>query len=309
MQGLPLYTTTGGVLAALVIFKQNTIWQLTGDIATSNLQINQLSGSIGTQAPRSVASSPYGIYFMAADGVRNITLAGAVSEPDNNIALPFINALYPSRVAGTYSADIYRLCVQNSIVAGTPFQDYYYHAKYDEWSGPHTFRVDHAIVYLNDFLVVNNSASASIWQSFSAQGRNSTGNTFIENGVQLTWSFISSPMTDLKNLYANCAVRTTLDIDQPATGDIFTFQAIDAFNGVLATAFIRMGTNLAIWGTFNWGASLWGAVQSGLSPITIPWSNPIIFDKLIFCASGNSSLTLRLGSIFVGYERLRYSKQ
>ena len=312
LSGLPLYTTSGGVLAALIAFKGFSIWQITGDSATGApvaLAINQLSGSVGTVAPRSTAITPDGIYFMANDGCRQINLAGQVSEPDSDLALPFIYAVYPSRVAGAYNADIYRVCVQNTNTPGSPYEDYYYHRKYKSWSGPHTFRVDCAVPYQNDFIVFNNSIPASMWQAFTVQNQNAQGNTFVENGTQLYWTYQTAPITDTGNMYENCAVRSTLDIGFPAAGLALVFQGSDENGGVVAQANFTTPSIGSIWGAFVWGAASWGAQQFGLKPQIIPWTNPLIFNKLIFKATGQSALGLKLGSLYVGYQRLGYLGQ
>ena len=307
--GLPLYTTTGGVLQALIAYKQFSIWQVTGDAALNNLVINQLSGTVGTAAPRSVASAPAGQYFMAPDGIRVINLVGEVSEVDPDLALPFIYAETPSRVSGAYNADIYRLCTQNTNVTGAPFQVYHYAEKYNGWTGPHSFREDLAVAYLNDFVVFNTDVPATMWEAFTVQNQNSQGNTFVENGTQLTWAYETCPMTDDGNMYLNCTIRSTLDLALPGTGDTYLFQAADVNVGTVAQASVMTPLSEAIWDAFNWGdGTLWGAAQYGLQPITIPWTKPPIFNKLVFSASGNSALGFKVGSVYTGYEKLNYMK-
>lgn len=304
---LPEYTSSTGVLQALLAFKPFLIGQITGDIALGTLALNTLSDSIGTSAPRSVAVSPIGVGFMANDGIRYIRLTGEVSEINPDLALPFIYALYPSRVAAGFNADTYKICTQNAHKLGAPYEEYCFNIKYSAWTGPHSFRVDCYTAYSNDFIVCNNAIPASLWQSFSVQNHNSLGASFVENGAQLMWGYQTAPMTDTGNMYANCTIRTTLDLALPATGDIYLFQAIDVNNGVVAQAQIQTPLSEGIWNAFNWGdGTLWGAAQYGLEATTIPWTQPPIFNKLVFQGSGNSSLGLKLGSLYVGYEKLRY---
>lgn len=310
LQGLPLETTSGGILQALLVFKDFSIWQITGDAATSDLAINQLSGNVGTSAPRSVVSTPIGVAFMASDGVRVVSLTAQVGEPNADLAVPFIFALYPSRVCAAFNADTYRICVQNANAIGNPYQEYQYSLKFQGWTGPHTFRSDCMTPYNNDFIVVNNALPATMWDSYSVQGHNSSGNTFIENGTQLQWDYATVPMTDTNNMYANAAVRTTLDMSLAATGDTYLFEAEDESSAVLAIANIKTPLSQAMWNAFNWGdGTLWGSAQYGLIPQTIPWTQPLIFNKLIFNGSGNSALGLKIGALYVGYEKLGYLKQ
>lgn len=305
--GLPEYQSTGGILQALIVFKAAFIQQITGDSATLNLVQNDIKGVPGTSAPRSVATTPNGIFYMANDGIRQVNSIGQVSEPDDDIAIPFIYAQVPSRVAAAYNADTYRICTQNANAVGTPYQGYYYNMRRKGWTGPHTFQDDLLVPYSNDFISFNNTIPGTMWQSFTVQGHADEGNTFIENGQLLTWEYQTSPMTDQDNMYANCAVRSTLDMALPATGSTYQFQASDEARGALAIANIVAFNSEAIWGSFDWGdGTLWGATQFGLGPQIVPWTNPLIFNKLVMSASGNSSLSLKLGAWYVGYEKLNF---
>jgi hypothetical protein len=308
--GLPLYTTSGGVLQALIVFKANFIQQITGDSATMDLAQNEISDSIGTSAGRSIVETPQGIAFMANDGIRKIDLSAQLSEPNPDLAIPFIFAVTPSRVCAAFNADTYRICVQNGQKTGTPYEGYYYGMKQDAWVGPHSFRDDCLVSYGNDFITVNNSIPATLWQSFSVQGHLNQGNTFIENGTQLTIEYTTCPATDLQNMYANCAIRSTLEIALAGTGALFTFQALDVSNGVLGQANITAPTAGGIWNAFNWGdGTLWGAQAFGLRPISIPWTQPLIFNKLISQVRTDSALGLKFGSWYHGYKRLNFLMQ
>lgn len=310
--GLPFFTTSGGTIQALIVFKQYSIWQITGDASTSNLTVNQLAGTVGTDAPRSVVATPDGVLFKAVDGIRNINLSGEVSEPNPDLAIPFIYALYPSRCCASFNADTYRICVQNNApgVVGTPYQDYHYNIKLNAWTGPHTFRYDSIVPYMNDFVEFNNSVPATMWQAFSVQDHNGQGNTFVENGTQLDWSFQTQPMTDNNNMYTNGAVRSTIDLALPENGGVFTFQAIDANGGVIAQGSYASNFVEAIWDNFDWGdGTEWGVQQLGLQPYTVPWTRPLVFNELIFQVSGQSSLGFKIGALYIGYEKLGYLKQ
>lgn len=310
LMGLPEYTSSSGVLQALIVFKAFSIWQITGDIATSDLALNNLIGTVGTSAPRSVCITPEGINFMAVDGIRNVTLVGEVSEINADLAIPFIYAEHPSRVSACFNSDMYRICTQNSNVLNAPYQEYHFNYKYDAWTGPHTFRHDMAVAFSNDFIEFNNALPATMWKAYAVQNHLSEGATFIENGAQLGWIYQTVPMTSLGNLYTNAAIRSTLDLALPSTGDTYLFQGIDTNGGVVAQASIITPLNEAIWDAFDWGdGTLWGAAQFGLEPITIPWTQPLIFNKLVFQGSGNSSLGLKMGALFTGYEPLGYMKQ
>lgn len=307
LAGLPEYTTSIGVLQALLAFKNYSIWQITGDAALQSLSLNEVIGTIGTDAPRSVQTTPQGVTFKALDGIRNVDLSGGVSEVDLDLSTPFIYAQNPSRVASCFNAGVYRICTHNAYKTGAPFEDYHYTYKIQAWTGPHSFRYSLAVAYANDFIVFSDNLPGTMWYAYSVQNHDASGNTFIENGVQLTWVYQTSSMTYAGNMYANAVVRTTMEFLSPSNGDVYTFQALNESNSVLAQAFVSTPFSEAIWNSFNWGDGiLWGSNLTGLIPRIIPWTQPPIFNRLAVRAMGNSALGLIVGALYNGYERLNY---
>ncbi len=303
---LPVGTTSQGIIQGLLLYKINQVYLLTGDAITLDLSINLLSTSVGTAAPRSVVSTPDGVAFMALDGIRVINFFGVMSEPNKDLAIPFIYAVTPSRVAAAFNSNVYRICVQNGVAVESPYQDYWYHLDRKAWTGPHSFRYDTIIPLNNDFALSSNGIAGKMWSSFVVQGHQGTGVTFIENGVSLSWDYTTSPMTDLGNMYANCANRTTIEIATPAGGQSYSFIAQNESDTVLSTATITEPNGEAIWGHFNWGEANWGASQSGLIPVTIPWISAVVFNRLSIMGTGPSSLGFKISSLHLGYKQLKY---
>lgn len=301
-----------GILQGLLTFKLNRIGMITGDPVLQNLGEQLLSISVGTAAPLSVVPTPDGVRFMANDGIRHINYLALISEPDDDLAVPFINAVTPSRVCAGYNADVYRICVQNGAAVSSPFQDYWYNLRRKTWTGPHSFRYDQVIAVgkstadTNDFALASNAIPGKIWDSYVVQGQGGSGNTFIENSVQLTFNFLTPPMDDLGNVYANCMQVATLDLAVPEEGQVYNFTARDQNGAGLTTATLMEALNEAVWGSFLWGAATWGASTSGLSPTTIPWISSAVFNRLAIGFTGNCSLGLEIGSLHIGYKKLNY---
>lgn len=302
---LPVSNTSQAIVQGLLAFKSNKIYLITGDVTTSNLGSNQLSTSVGTMAPRSVVPTPQGVWFMANDGIRKINFLGMVEGPDEDLAMPFIYAVQPSRVCAAFNENIYRICVQNGNAIGSPYQDYWYDLRRKGWTGPHSFRYDVIVPLGTNFALASNSITQTMWNSYAVQGA-AGGSSFIENGTQLLFNYLTTPMIDLENLYANSANRCTMDIAAPASGQTYNFTAQNESGGTLAIASITEPNSQAIWGNFNWGASNWGAANTGLIPITIPWNQAVVFNRLALQVAGQSALEVKLGGFNVGYKRLNY---
>lgn len=303
---LPVSTTSQAILQGLLAFKTSKIYLITGDPVTMNLGSNQISASVGTSAPRSVVPTPEGVKFMANDGIRTINFWGAVGEPDTDLAIPFIYALTPSRVAAAFNADTYRICVQNGQLTTNPYQDWWYNLAKSCWTGPHTFRYDQAVAIDNDFILSNNALPKQVWYSYSVQGHGGLGVTFTENGVALAFTYQTSPMDDLGNMYANLCTRTTIELAVPSEGQTYSFIAQNESGTALATASFTEASGEAIWGSFNWGSALWGASQSGLAPVTIPWPSSLVSNRFVMVAGGPSALGFKIGTLHLGYKRLNY---
>lgn len=309
---LPVGTTSEGIIQGLILFKLTTTYLLIGDeIANVSgvgqpLALNQLSSSVGTGAPRSAVSTPEGVRFMASDGMRVINFFGVMSNPDPDLAVPFINAVTPSRVAAAFNSNTYRICIQNGASIGSPFQDYWLNLLRRSWTGPHTFQYDLAIPLGNQFVLASNILPGKLWNSFAIQNYAGLGNTFVENGVQLSWIYETCPMTDLDNIYANNADRMTVELALPSEGQTYNFIAQNEDGNLLATANITAPTGATIWGSFVWGAANWGSGASGLKGITAPWDQTVVFDKLTVKGSGFSALDFKIGSLQIGYKRLNY---
>lgn len=175
-------TTSQAVIEGLMVFKQNYITQITGDSALSTLASNLVSDDIGTVAPRSIGLCPDGMRFATVDGIRMIQLSGTLSDPDPDLALPFIYSLYPTRMSAAFNNNTYRICTQNASPSaiGAPIQEFWRDLKRKGWTGPHTFEQDLVLPYKSTFVIFSNLFAPSIWQSDVVQ--NNTDN-FSEVGA------------------------------------------------------------------------------------------------------------------------------
>jgi hypothetical protein len=160
--GLPLYNQLGGIIESLIAFKGSTImYQVTGDFAsTSNpLALNTLNVATGTLAPNTICTTPFGMAFVAPDGLRLVTLQGGVSDPIGNngqgVTIPFKNAIAPSRMCAAFNQNVIRITVQNGANAVQQFQEYWYDFNLKIWTGPHSFPVALIKPWKNTFIAAN----------------------------------------------------------------------------------------------------------------------------------------------------------
>lgn len=299
----PLITSVQGIIQSLAVFKTNTIALITGDDAQGNLAINIISSSVGNRSARTIAPTPKGLMFMADDGVRLLSQDGTLAEPNPDLKLPFIHALTPSRASGMYNNNIYRISVQNGNANGSPIEEYWYDFRISGWTGPHTFIQNLSVPYLGTFVAFNNTLAPGLWISDVVQSGTSV---FTENGSPMTFLERTSPMPDGDTLYVNSVVLSVADLVLPHIAQSYTFVAIDVNNGVLSQATLATLASGAIWNGFDWGTEIWTPTSYGMERYNIPWTEPLVFTRLVMQMTGLSNAGFKIGKLTTGYQPLKY---
>ena len=307
-------TATQGILSALVAFKPNSIWQITGDwnyggsTTGGNLALNQLTASIGCSAPRTIQPTPAGIMFMAVDGVRTIPpLSMIVSEPQPDVVFPFFNCTTPSRACAAYAADTYRISLDTITTTDTLGRfEYWYPLKIGKWSGPHTFPADTIASFGNSFVLAVNSIGATIWQSNTY----TTGSdSFTENGTALTVNMTSSLINPDPPMAEKAAVEMTVSAVYGTS--TYTVQMLDSQNNLINQATLSPVSTPATWGGSGlvWGAPglVWGAAPYNASVSALSFSAPLVFKTCQIVLTGASGYYFRLGRFDFRYEALQYT--
>lgn len=295
---MPLTTAVQGIIQSLAIFKANACALVTGDQTDNNLTMNTISSSIGTSAPRTVVPTVRGVTFMAVDGIRKLMHDGTIEEPYKDLTIPFTYAITPSRASAAFSNNTYRITVQNGAVTGQPFQEFWFDFMMNGWTGPHTFTPDMAVSYGSDFVVFDNSNPNKLY--FSEVTQSSTS-TFVENGTAMTFTYRTAPLPDDGGVYENSCIISVLDMQLPNNGSTYSFIASDVNRGVIGQATIQAPIIGAIWGLFNWNFAPWIPFSYGLDRYNIPWTQPLVFSRLILQGTGPSNLGFKIGKLTVGY--------
>lgn len=310
---LPLNTqVTGGIIQALIVFKQSTAYQITGDAAsTSNpLTINGLNVNVGTLSPNAIATTSKGLAFIAIDGIRVIEFNGNISDPvgfaGGGVTAPFINIQMPSRAAMACNADTLRIALETSGVQGITNAEYWYTISRACWSGPHTCNSALLQPYANTFITTLAGVNAKLWQSDSVQ---SSSSTFVENGAQLQFNWQTSVMPDGQMMAENNLLECTINMVSSSNNATYGVQFITSDGTVLDTVPVSLNSGGAQWGTAVWGSFEWSTSITGLSPVPINWHNPIVFRKGAISVTGNSYLGFKIGDMFTRMEQLGYLQQ
>lgn len=326
----PFTNVLGGIASALIVFQGTSfIQQVTGDPTTSNLSTQLITHGTGTFAPNSIDVAPnIGLLFISADGLRIINLQGVVSQAlgtqGDGVALPFINAQFPTRMTGAWNVDTYRIAVETSTTPSTIWdqftwgaalwgagaivtQEYWFNTKLNIWTGPHTF--PSTLITANpvgsNFIVSSLSAGPGLWTS-DAIG--DAADSYTELGHLLTCSATTSLMPDNQAMAMNCLAGQSTAIGFASSGGMTANVTFTRENGqTLDTVTIPVaGQQEAIWGSFIWGSANWGAVASKFAQYGVYWNQTLTFKQGQIGVSFMAGPGNLLGNIYLRIEPLGY---
>jgi len=336
LAGLPIQTTSSGILSILTVFKSTQVWQVAGDPTTNNLALNYISLTTGTNSPRTVVLSTAGIYFLSTGGpyiintlglLVPLTKGGDNSDPD--VQTPFINAITPTRWAGSYNSSIYRCCGPTSIRGQTQTNDYWFDEHKRRWTGPHSFAYDCASA-LGGYFVLTSANNPGLL--CRGQPNQTLSSVFTDLGSAYNVSVLSSTFPKSGEMSQKQVTESQVELGGLPTGALYTVTAQDEQGAVLATATINV-TLAELWGAFTWGdgtlwgnglpiwgaGGLWGSIAQGGSeyhwtsaqptaPHTypIPWAAPFVFDKMQLLITAVASATVQIGTFYARYQQTGY---
>lgn len=306
LAGVPLTSQlTGGVQQSMTVFKgAESLTQITGDALTGDLKQNAVAGSVGTLAPLSIAQTPLGTAYMAVDGLRILGLSGTVSDPigtgGTGVVQPFLNALYPSRMCAAYAENVYRITVQNGADPVLPFYEYWFDFKSKVWTGPHTCATRMVTAYPTgaSFLIAPLAVN-SVLQKSDVLPKSSS--TFVENGVQLSWTYETSLLPDNQLGAYNRVLQGSLACAL-ATTDAVSVSVVDDTGQTLTSTGIFGSTGgTYYWGSAVWGSALWGGAAIYLRELPMKWPTPILFRQARFVAAGSSAAGQVISNLYFKY--------
>jgi hypothetical protein len=309
--GLPIQTTSSGVIAALIAFKAKQVWQITGDTATNNLSQNFISLTIGTASPRSVAQSPQALYFAGSAGPYFIDPFGAlrpltktIQEPDPDIQVPYVNCTQPTRVAACYSGSIYRICIPTVINGQESTNDYWFDEHRRRFTGPHSFAYDCASPNGNDFILTSALNPAKLIDSQSVPN---LGTVFTDLGVQLLPILLSSTFPKTGHMTQKQVVESTQELSASGGNVSYSITAEDEQGNTLGSVAVQVVPGGGLWGSVVWGAFVWANSRNIPHVYSLPWSTPLVFKKMAIDIRAVATASLQIGTHYARYQDTGYT--
>ena len=317
LSGLPVQTTTAGVVSALLAFKGTQIWQITGDAAvTGSLALNYLSLNIGTSCPRSVAPSPLGTFFAGPDSAYVISpfgavmpvtgqMSGAGSQPD--LRQPFGYVTNPSRVSGAFAGNIYRLCIPTIIDGASGIYDYWFDTRRLRWNGPHTFNYDCASSAGNYFVLSGQGSGA---QLFASNPFPTTTTLYTDNGATYLCDMVSADLPKHDEMAMKQVVESTIELSSTGSANTYGITAFDDKANYMASTSVTTAQAGGVWGSNHWGdGTKWVGRINQPYTYKIAWSIPLVFNKLAIEVSCPGAAGVSIGTFFARPQKTGYTLQ
>ncbi|WP_175845334.1 hypothetical protein [Burkholderia arboris] len=238
--GLPIQTTTAGVIGALVVFKASQVWQITGDPTTNNLALNYISLTTGCVAPRSIVQGPFGIFFAGVDAPYILNFLGTLvplsSRPGTDfpadLQVPFQNTTQASRISASFAGNIYRVCVPTLIQGIQQTNDYWYDIRRKRWTGPHSFSYDCASQYGESFVLSSAAQGAALFVSTTIPSSNSS---YLDAGASFMCHLRSSDFPKTGHMQQIQVVESTIELGATGTSVVFNLTALNDQNNTIAS--------------------------------------------------------------------------
>lgn len=304
LAGLPAQTLTGGVVAALIAFKGSQVWQITGD--TTTLAVNFISLTVGCSAPRSVAQSPLGVLFAGPDSAYMINPLGALVPLGQELRQPFNYMTTPTRCAGAFAGNIYRLCMETIVDGISGTYDYWFDTKRMRWNGPHTFTYDCVSAAENYFYLSSPTINGKLFKSSPIPF---TGTLYTDNGATYYSDLVSAQLPKHDEMAMKQIVETTIELGSsiPWSYNVNLFN--DSGNYLISQGMTTSQSG-SVWGSNIWGdGSRWTSVSRAPITYRIPWAYPVVFNKLAIEVVALASQTVSLGSTIFRVQKTGYLLQ
>ena len=315
LSGLPVQTTSAGVVSALLAFKGTQIWQITGDAAiTGSLSLNYLSLNIGSACPRSIAPSPLGTFFAGPDSAYVVSPFGAVMPVTGEMAgpgaqphlrQPFGYVTIPTRVAGAFAGNIYRLCMPTIVDGQSGIYDYWFDTRKLRWNGPHTFNYDCASSAGNYFVLSGQGSGA---QLFASNPFPTTTTVYTDNAATYICDMVSADLPKHDEMAMKQVVESTIELSSTGAANVYGITAFDDKANYLASTSVTTNQAGGIWGANVWGdGTKWQGRINQPFTYKISWSIPLVFNKLAIEVTCPAAAGVSIGTFFARAQKTGYT--
>jgi hypothetical protein len=277
--------------------------------------LNYLSLNVGSASARSIVPSPLGTFFSGPDSAYLVTPFGGVTPVSFNegsnvtpdLRQPFGNVLTPSRVAASFSGNIYRICLPTVVDGVSGTYDYWFDVRKKRWNGPHTFIYDCASSDGEGFFLSGIGSGAKLFNSDTTSDSTST---FLDNGAQYFIDMLSSDFPKKDEMAMKQIVESTIELSSTGSAVTYSLLAYDDKNNILDTTGVTTYAQGSIWGANLWGdGSKWTATLNRVITYQVYWNKPLVLNKMAIELTTTASSAIAIGTFYVRYQKTGYLLQ
>jgi len=223
----------------------------------------------------------------------------------SDVSSPFRNAITPSRIAGCYVSQIYRICM-DTINKGVSVSgaDYWFDTRKRRWNGIHSFAYD----CIDGYQTISFSRARPFPESFSSPRRIRTraASTPTTGGLYLSRYLLVH--AKVEEMSEKQIVESTIELTYlAAPGVSYTVSGLDDQGAALDAVAINTYQPGSLWGGFLWGVGLWSSVFKIPHVFNIPWEAPLVFQKFSLQVSVPATQGVGIGTAYMRYQKTRYT--
>lgn len=322
LSGLPITTTSSGVVGALVAFKPSSIWQITGDSSITNnpLSLNYLTLTTGCIAPRSVVPTSFGIVFVGIAGPYLLSFLGAVAPLNNtlggpaaaDIQQPFQNTTSPTRIAAGFQGNTFRVCVPTLMATGAATNDYWFDLYRLRWNGPHTFTYDCVSTVSSSatgsFFVLSSADNPGALFRSLTQPQSGITLEYDDLGVALATVLKSASFPKTGHMFEKQVVESTIELSSTGIAVSYNITAQNDMGNAVGNALVQTQNVGGIWGSNTWGdGTLWASPQNTPHVYNVYWAAPVVFKKIVLNIGATANNALSIGTFYARYQDCGYT--
>lgn len=316
LSGFGMFSNTlGSIIQCLIAFQGDSqAWQIQGDPSfTAGLTNNGLLAGVGTLSPLSICQTPYGLAFVAPDGVRILDTSANFSDPiggdGQGVAIPFLYAVTPSRTVAAYNQGVYRITVQNGNDPNEAFQEYWLDMVRKIWTGPHSF--PYAVIAPmqhedNAFIGAGVGIAGKLWHSDVNPDASSS---YSENGTALTWDWQTCLLPDNEQMAENAMVETAVGMTL-SPGSTVNVVSFDEAGNTLGQVQVQGPSGSpGEWDVGDWDVMLWDTGASYFRQYPIQWTQLLVFKQMQLQINGASQSGVAIGNLYMRYDPQEFLMQ
>jgi hypothetical protein len=164
--------------------------------------------------------------------------------------------------------------------------------------------VDCASSVDNYFVVSHASNGAMLCKSQALQNISSQ---YLDHVSPIYFSVESSTLPKDATMTEKQVVESTIELSTAGAAVAYQIDAINDQRTTLNSITLVVPASIYLWGAFFWGVGYWSPRINIPRVYTIPWTGPLVFQKMAIRISGLASSNITIGSFFARYQDTGYT--